>query len=226
MQGTRLRGSAAAVETSGMTGIDSLSAREARRVALHAQGLLGARIAGGPAAMLRRLRAVQIDTISVLGPLARARRLRPPRCRETPGDRSCLLGRPTVQRFRVLGACGLRAPDGGLALLRVRTPGGGAQRGRRWHHLENAEQTCAGVLERLRGRRTAHGERPRRRQARRTVVGLVRDQDRPRMDARYRRRRVRAAAGFPTGLRLARACRTGGPAGGHGRAGRAGAATA
>ena len=45
---------------------DTLSRREARRIALTAQGLLGPRPTGGPAVMLRRLRAVQIDTISVL----------------------------------------------------------------------------------------------------------------------------------------------------------------
>jgi uncharacterized protein len=47
----------------------ALSRDEARRLALRAQGLLGERAAwrrGGPAAMLRRLGAVQLDTISVL----------------------------------------------------------------------------------------------------------------------------------------------------------------
>jgi uncharacterized protein len=44
----------------------SLSADEARRVALSAQGLAGPRLGGGPAEMLRRLGAVQLDTISVL----------------------------------------------------------------------------------------------------------------------------------------------------------------
>lgn len=45
----------------------ALSADEARRLALRAQGLLGADgRKGGPAAVLRRLGAVQLDTISVL----------------------------------------------------------------------------------------------------------------------------------------------------------------
>jgi uncharacterized protein YcaQ len=45
----------------------TLSADEARRLALRAQGFLGADgRRGGPAAMLRRLGAVQLDTISVL----------------------------------------------------------------------------------------------------------------------------------------------------------------
>ena len=46
---------------------DTLSLEDARRVALSAQGLRGARTTkGGVAAMLRRLGAVQLDTISVL----------------------------------------------------------------------------------------------------------------------------------------------------------------
>ena len=43
---------------------DALSLEDARRVALNAQGLRGARVSkGGVAAMLRRLGAVQLDTI-------------------------------------------------------------------------------------------------------------------------------------------------------------------
>jgi uncharacterized protein YcaQ len=45
---------------------ESLSAEEARRVALSAQGLRGSRPTGGVTAMVRRLGAVQLDTISVL----------------------------------------------------------------------------------------------------------------------------------------------------------------
>lgn len=46
---------------------ESLSLEEARKVALSAQGLRGPRAgAGGVAGMLRRLGAVQLDTISVL----------------------------------------------------------------------------------------------------------------------------------------------------------------
>src|ERR1700728_2363600 len=65
---------------------DPLSIEEARRIALAAQGLRGARVTGGGAAgMLRRVGAVQLDTISVLarshelvayarlGPVGRAR---------------------------------------------------------------------------------------------------------------------------------------------------------
>jgi uncharacterized protein YcaQ len=50
-----------------MTGPIDLTADEARRVILRAQGLLGSDVRrGGPHAMLRRLGAIQLDTISVL----------------------------------------------------------------------------------------------------------------------------------------------------------------
>ena len=46
---------------------DTLSVEDARRMALAAQGLRGARVTkGGAPAMLRRLGAVQLDSISVL----------------------------------------------------------------------------------------------------------------------------------------------------------------
>ena len=45
---------------------DDLSLEQARRISLSAQGLRGARAGGGIAGMLRRLGAVQLDTISVL----------------------------------------------------------------------------------------------------------------------------------------------------------------
>lgn len=47
-------------------GIDELSASDARRLALAAQGLIGRPPAGGVPAMLRRLALVQLDTVSVL----------------------------------------------------------------------------------------------------------------------------------------------------------------
>ncbi len=45
---------------------DSLSAREAVRIALRAQGLRGPRLPGGPGALISHLRGIQLDTISVL----------------------------------------------------------------------------------------------------------------------------------------------------------------
>jgi len=126
----------------------SLSAREARRLALGAQGLLGPRIAGGPAAMLRRLRAVQLDTISVLarshelvsfahlGPVGRSR---------VEAD----YWGPKSETFEYWShaACVLPLEDwpayGFQRRARVR-------RGRRWHRLEDADKTCSYVRDRLR----------------------------------------------------------------------------
>ncbi|MFI0486258.1 winged helix-turn-helix domain-containing protein [Actinomadura sp. 9N215] len=53
-------------ETAGGTPAVELGADEARRLQLRAQGFLGARPRGGVPAMLERLGAVQLDTISVL----------------------------------------------------------------------------------------------------------------------------------------------------------------
>jgi uncharacterized protein YcaQ len=126
----------------------SLSAREARRVALAAQGLLGPRIGGSPATMLRRLRAVQLDTISVLArshELVAYARLGP-------------IGRPRIEadywgpksetfEYWSHAACLLPLED---------WPVYGAQRrariakGRRWHRLEDADKSSAYVRDRLR----------------------------------------------------------------------------
>ncbi|WP_433464426.1 winged helix-turn-helix domain-containing protein [Spirillospora sp. CA-128828] len=52
--------------STGGSGVAELGADEARRLQLRAQGFLGARPRGGVPAMLERLGAVQLDTISVL----------------------------------------------------------------------------------------------------------------------------------------------------------------
>ncbi|WP_230421411.1 winged helix-turn-helix domain-containing protein [Actinomadura soli] len=54
------------VQTAGGTPAVELGADEARRLQLRAQGFLGAQPRGGVSAMLERLGAVQLDTISVL----------------------------------------------------------------------------------------------------------------------------------------------------------------
>ncbi|WP_019878220.1 winged helix-turn-helix domain-containing protein [Sporichthya polymorpha] len=74
--------------------MDSLSAADARRLALRTQGLLGAR-PRNPAAVLRLLGAVQLDTISVL---ARSHEL-------VPYARLGPVGRPAVERAFWSGAC-------------------------------------------------------------------------------------------------------------------------
>ena len=99
-----------------------LSTREARRIALAAQGLLGPRISGGPPGLLGRTRAVQLDTISVLarshelvtfarlGPIGRAR------------IEEGYWG-PKKRDLRVLVARRVHPPARGLAHLRLPAPG-------------------------------------------------------------------------------------------------------
>jgi uncharacterized protein len=64
---TRVFNSAKAKATAPATATaTALSARDARRMTLRAQGLLVPRISGGPLGVLQHLRAVQLDTIAVL----------------------------------------------------------------------------------------------------------------------------------------------------------------
>jgi len=126
----------------------SLSAREARRVALAAQGLLGPRITGGPAAMLRRLRAVQLDTISVL---ARSHEL-VPFAHLGPVGRQRIeadFWGPKSETFEYWShaACLLPLEDWPVYSAQRRAR---IARGRRWHQLEDAEKSCAYVRDRLR----------------------------------------------------------------------------
>jgi uncharacterized protein YcaQ len=126
----------------------ALSAREARRVALGAQGLIGPKMSGGPAAVLARLRAVQLDTISVL---ARSHEL-VTFSRLGPIDRTRIddgYWGPKSDTFEYWShaACILLLED---------WPAYGAQRrariarGRRWHRLEDAAKSLGYVTGRLR----------------------------------------------------------------------------
>ncbi len=129
-----------------------LSAREARRIALRAQGLLGPRIAGGPLAVVRHLRAVQLDTISVLarshelvcfarlGALPRARVER-----AFWGGEGRTTG-PDTFEYWSHAACVLPIEDWPyFAAQRAAR----RARGRRWHRLEDAERVCAEVRHKL-----------------------------------------------------------------------------
>ena len=126
----------------------ALSAREARRLALGAQGLTGARLTGGPKAVLGRLRAVQLDTISVLArshELVTFARLGPvPRSRV---DEGYWGASSATFEYWSHAACILPLEDWPSygAQRRARTA-----RGRRWHHLEDAEKSCSYVRDRLR----------------------------------------------------------------------------
>src|SRR5579871_1134157 len=130
-----------------------LSARETRRLALRAQGLLGSRLAGGPVGVLRHLRAVQLDTISVfarshelvcfarLGPLPRARIEQA--FWGAGADRSA---EARTFEYWSHAACVLPIEDWpyfGFQRAARRA------RGRRWHHLDDAERVCADVRRKL-----------------------------------------------------------------------------
>jgi len=129
---------------------DPLSIEEARRIALSAQGLRGARVtAGGAAGMLRRLGAVQLDTISVL---ARSHEL-------VAYARLGSIGRSRVERaywgpqsatfeYWSHAACVLPLEDWPAYEFKRRTR---RAKGKRWHVLEDKDKTTREVLARLRG---------------------------------------------------------------------------
>jgi uncharacterized protein YcaQ len=134
----------AAVSSAPMT----LSADEARRVALSAQGLSGPRPVGGPAATLERLGGVQLDTISVL---ARSHEL-VAYARHGAIPRAAIEGAywgPGSATFEYWShaACVLPLADWPAYESRRRAF---RARGRRWHRLEDAEASCGEVRARLR----------------------------------------------------------------------------
>ncbi|MFD3875895.1 winged helix-turn-helix domain-containing protein [Streptomyces sp. NPDC058623] len=126
----------------------SLSADEARRIALRAQGFLGAPDRkGGVRGVLRHLGAVQLDTISVL---ARSHEL-------IPYARLGAIGRSTVERaywsqghafeYWSHAACVLPIEEWPHFAFRRRA---NRARGHRWHVLQDKERSTAAVLDRLR----------------------------------------------------------------------------
>jgi uncharacterized protein len=125
-----------------------LSADDARRIALRAQGLLGAPDRrSGVRGMLRHLGAVQLDTISVL---ARSHEL-------VPYARLGPVGRPLVEaaywgagtnfEYWSHAACVLPIEEWPLFAFRRRAF---IARNHRWHRMADAERSCAEVLARLR----------------------------------------------------------------------------
>ena len=126
----------------------ALSADEARRLALRAQGLLGAPDRrGGVRGVLRHLGAVQLDTISVL---ARSHEL-VPYARLGPVGRdaveSSYWGGGTSFEYWSHAACILPIEEWPLFAFRRRAF---LARGHRWHRMEDSERSCAEVLARLR----------------------------------------------------------------------------
>jgi uncharacterized protein YcaQ len=126
----------------------SLSADEARRLALRAQGFLGAQDRrAGARGVLRSLGAVQLDTISVL---ARSHEL-------IPYARLGAVGREGVERaywtenhafeYWSHAACILPMEEWPHFAFRRRSR---RARGHRWHVMADAERSCAAVLDQLR----------------------------------------------------------------------------
>ncbi|MFJ9343728.1 winged helix-turn-helix domain-containing protein [Streptomyces sp. NPDC101733] len=126
----------------------SLSADEARRIALRAQGFLGAPDRrGGVRGVLRHLGAVQLDTISVL---ARSHEL-------IPYARLGAVGRPAVERaywsdshafeYWSHAACVLPIEEWPHFAFRRRAR---RARGHRWHLLQDKDRSTKAVLDRLR----------------------------------------------------------------------------
>lgn len=131
----------------------ALCAREVRRATLRAQGLLGPRIRGGPAGVLRRLRAVQLDTISVL---ARSHELVPyARLGPVPRQRvaHALWGSgrsgatPGAFEHWSRAACVLPMEDWPFTEFQRADR---RARGRGWHTLDHAARHHAAVLHQLR----------------------------------------------------------------------------
>jgi uncharacterized protein YcaQ len=128
--------------------VDQLSIDEARRVALAAQGLRGGRVKGGVGGMVRRLAAVQLDTISVLArshELVAYARLGP-------------VGRERVERaywgsgsstfeYWSHAACVLPLEEWPAFAIKRRIR---LAKGRRWHRLQEQDKTCGEVVARLR----------------------------------------------------------------------------
>lgn len=126
----------------------SLSADEARRIALRAQGLLGAPDRrAGVRGVLRALGAVQLDTISVL---ARSHELIPYARLGAVGRAAveeAYWGRGTSFEYWSHAACVLPMEEWPLFAFRRREY---ARRGHRWHRMEDKERSCALVARRLR----------------------------------------------------------------------------
>jgi hypothetical protein len=127
---------------------DSLSAREATRIALSAQGLRGPRLTGGPGALVHHLRGIQLDTISVLArshelvSYARLGAVPKKKIEEAYWGR-----RSSTFEYWSHAACVLPLdlwPAFG-AKRRAR-----ATRGFRWHQLQDHQRSCTEVVDRLR----------------------------------------------------------------------------
>jgi hypothetical protein len=126
-----------------------LTADEVRRMTLYAQGFLGAAAKrGGVTGMLRRVGAVQLDTISVLArshELVAYARLGPVGREAVEKAYWPVQGTPTTFEYWAHAACILPVADWPYYAWRRRAI---AARGQRWHKV--SEDACRQVLARLR----------------------------------------------------------------------------
>ncbi|NJP66182.1 winged helix-turn-helix domain-containing protein [Streptomyces spiramenti] len=124
-----------------------LTTDEARRIALRAQGLLGAPDRrGGVRGVLRRLGAVQLDTISVL---ARSHELVPYARLGPVGSRaveSAYWSGDSAFEYWSHAACVLPIEEWPLFAFRRRAL---RARGHRWHHLDDRDGSVAAIRDRL-----------------------------------------------------------------------------
>jgi uncharacterized protein YcaQ len=131
-----------------VTADPQLSADEVRRVTLYAQGFLGAAgRRGGVAGLLRRVSAIQLDTISVLArshELVAYARLGPVG-RDKVEHAYWPAAKPTAFEYWAHAACILPMADWPYYAWRRRAI---AARGQRWHQV--SEDACEQVLRRLR----------------------------------------------------------------------------
>jgi uncharacterized protein YcaQ len=127
---------------------ETLSAREAVRIALYAQGLRGPRLRDGIKGLVPQLRGIQLDTISVLARshelVAYARLGAVPRKMI-----EATYWGPRAETFEYWSHAACVLPlemwPAFTAQRRRRT-----ERGFRWHQLEDQRRSCANVVQRLR----------------------------------------------------------------------------
>ncbi|MFD8549351.1 winged helix-turn-helix domain-containing protein [Streptomyces sp. NPDC059649] len=136
--------------------VTTLSRDDARRLALRAQGLLGAPDRrAGVRGVLRHLGAVQLDTISVLArshelvPYARLGPVGRPAVEAaywSPADGGTAAARPHSFEYWSHAACILPIEEWPHFAFRRRAR---RAKGHRWHVMKDSERSCAAVLDRL-----------------------------------------------------------------------------
>lgn len=136
--------------------VTSLSRDDARRLALRAQGLLGAPDRrAGVRGVLRHLGAVQLDTISVLArshelvPYARLGAVGRPAVEAAywaPAPAGSPAARPHSFEYWSHAACILPIEEWPHFAFRRRAR---RAKGHRWHVMQDSERSCAAVLDRL-----------------------------------------------------------------------------